>query len=35
MRGIVYIDEDSVAEDADLTAWVQRGLRYAGSLPPK
>jgi hypothetical protein len=35
MRGMVYVDEDGVAEDADLTAWVQRGLSYAGSLPPK
>ncbi len=35
LRGMVYVAEDGIAEDADLRAWLERGLRYAESLPPK
>jgi TfoX/Sxy family transcriptional regulator of competence genes len=35
MKGMVYVGIDGIAEDADLAAWVRRGLDYAGSLPPK
>ncbi len=35
MRGMVYVAEDGIAEDDDLSEWLQRGLDYAGSLPPK
>lgn len=35
MRGMVYVAEDGIAEDEDLAEWLQRGLDYAGSLPPK
>jgi TfoX/Sxy family transcriptional regulator of competence genes len=35
MRGMVYVAEDGIAEDEDLSKWLQRGLDYAGSLPPK
>ena len=35
MRGMVYAAEDGSAEDDDLSEWLQRGLDYAGSLPPK
>ena len=35
MRGYVYVDGDGCAEDDDLAAWVERGLGFAGSLPPK
>ena len=35
MKGFVFVGPDGVAEDADLQAWVDRGLAFAGSLPPK
>jgi TfoX/Sxy family transcriptional regulator of competence genes len=35
MRGMVYVDPDGISEDLDLEAWLQRGLAYARSLPPK
>ena len=35
MRGMVYVDSDGISEDDDLQAWLQRGLLYARSLPPK
>ena len=35
MRGMVYVGVDGIAEDDDLAAWVERGLAFAGSLPPK
>jgi TfoX/Sxy family transcriptional regulator of competence genes len=35
MRGMVYVAEDGIAEDDELSQWLQRGLDYAGSLPPK
>ena len=35
MRGIVYVDAAGTAADADLEAWVDRGLDFAGSLPRK
>jgi TfoX/Sxy family transcriptional regulator of competence genes len=35
MRGYVYVDVDGCAEDDDLAAWIDRGLDFAGSLPPK
>jgi TfoX/Sxy family transcriptional regulator of competence genes len=35
MRGMVYVDEHGIAEDDDLRAWLDRGLAFASSLPPK
>jgi TfoX/Sxy family transcriptional regulator of competence genes len=35
MKGMVYVDEDGLAEDEDLAAWLERGLAFASSLPPK
>jgi TfoX/Sxy family transcriptional regulator of competence genes len=35
MRGIVYVDARGTAADTDLEAWIERGLEFAGSLPPK
>lgn len=35
MKGMVYVGAGGVAEDEDLAAWVERGLAFAGSLPPK
>jgi hypothetical protein len=35
MRGMVYVDPDGISEDDELAAWLQRGLAFAESLPPK
>jgi TfoX/Sxy family transcriptional regulator of competence genes len=35
MKGYVFVDGTGTAEDDDLRAWVERGLAFAGSLPPK
>ncbi len=35
MKGWVYIDSAGIAEDKELRAWIERGLRFAESLPPK
>jgi hypothetical protein len=35
VRGMVYVDEVGISEDADLSAWLRRGLDFASSLPSK
>jgi hypothetical protein len=35
MQGWLLVDADGHAEDEDLRRWVDRGLAYASSLPPK
>ena len=35
MKGMVYVGTAGFAEDDDLAGWVERGLAFAGSLPPK
>lgn len=35
MVGMVYVAPDGFEEDDDLRAWVDRGLRFVRSLPPK
>lgn len=35
MKGWVMVSSEGHAADRDLTAWVQRGLEFARSLPPK
>ncbi|MGH0035763.1 MAG: TfoX/Sxy family protein [Myxococcota bacterium] len=35
MKGLVYVAAEGISEDEDLDAWLQRGLAFAGSLPPK
>jgi hypothetical protein len=35
MQGWLLVDADGHAEDDDLRRWVDRGLAYANSLPPK
>jgi hypothetical protein len=35
MRGFVVVDGAGVAEDEDLGAWVERGVGFVRSLPPK
>ena len=35
MPGWMRVDSDSVREDAQLATWVERGVAFARSLPPK
>lgn len=35
MRGMVYVATDGFGEDDELREWLDRGLVFAGSLPPK
>ncbi len=35
MRGFVVVASEGIASDEDLNEWVQRGVRFATSLPPK
>lgn len=35
MKGMVYVGVEGFAEQEDLRAWLDRGLAFAGSLPPK
>jgi TfoX/Sxy family transcriptional regulator of competence genes len=35
MKGWLLVDPDGCAEDDDLRRWVDRGVEYARSLPPK
>lgn len=35
MAGWLRVDSDRLGDDAALTEWVQRGVAYARSLPPK
>ena len=35
MRGLVYVDPDGISEADQLAAWIQRGLTFAQSRPPK
>ncbi|MSQ14698.1 MAG: TfoX family protein [Dehalococcoidia bacterium] len=35
MKGIVYVDADGCKTDSALRSWINRGLGFAGSLPPK
>jgi TfoX/Sxy family transcriptional regulator of competence genes len=35
MKGWLLVHADGHAEDDDLRRWVDRGLAYANSLPPK
>lgn len=35
-RGFVYVAPEGVATDADLAAWIDRGVRFAATVePPK
>lgn len=33
LKGMVYVEEDAIA--ADLDGWVNKGVEFAGTLPPK
>ncbi len=35
MNGWLRVTTDQVAADDDLREWVERGVAYAGALPPK
>jgi TfoX/Sxy family transcriptional regulator of competence genes len=35
MRGFVYVDPAGYDSDEDLQAWIDRGLAFVTSLPPK
>ena len=35
MRGFVVVDGKGLKTDADLRRWIDRGIRYARSLPAK
>lgn len=35
MRGMVYVAPEGIASDGDLATWIDRGVRYASSRPPK
>ncbi len=35
MKGWVVVGPGGVEEDGQLTAWLQRALEFAGTLPPK
>jgi hypothetical protein len=35
MRGMVYVSPEGLGEEANLRRWLQVGLDYASSLPPK
>ena len=35
MRGWVMVTPDGLADDAELAEWVQKGVDFASTLPPK
>jgi len=35
MKGMIYVDPDGYHTDEELHAWVDRGLAFVASLPPK
>src|SRR5919199_385552 len=35
MDGWITVESEGVANDRDLSAWVERGLAYVRTLPPK
>ncbi len=35
MKGWILVGSEAIAENADLTEWIEAGLDFASSLPPK
>lgn len=35
MKGMVYVGAEQTADDARLASWVEEGVGFAASLPPK
>jgi TfoX/Sxy family transcriptional regulator of competence genes len=35
MRGWIEVDAEAIGSDATLGEWIDRGMKFAGTLPPK
>ena len=35
MKGMVYVAADALQSNEGLAEWAERGMNFAGSLPPK
>lgn len=35
MRGFVYVDESGLGTDENLREWINRGMKFVSTLPPK
>lgn len=35
MTGFIYVSDEGLESDEDLAGWLDRGLDFAGRLPPK
>jgi len=35
MKGFVYVGDTQALKDKELKAWIQRGLQFISTLPPK
>ena len=35
MTGFIYVEPEGIEADEDLAIWLNRGLDFAGRLPPK
>ena len=35
MKGFVYVEQDNLDSDEHLEEWVDRGLKFVSTLPPK
>ena len=35
MRGLVYVDSGGLDTDENLKEWVNRGMKFVSTLPPK
>lgn len=35
MKGWIVVASEGIADEADLDAWIERGVRFAETLPPK
>ena len=35
MRNFLYVDAKATAQEKDLRAWIDKGLAYVATLPPK
>ena len=35
LRGMIFVEVDGISEDENLHYWIEKGLRFAQSLPEK
>ena len=35
LKGMLYVGVDGFSDDSDLSSWLELGVVFAGSLPPK